>query len=78
MAESAPVDCDPLIALVPVQAPEATQEVALVAAQVRVLAPPFATLLGLAARLTVGAGCETETMTDWETLVPAEPLQVRV
>ena len=61
--DSAPVDCEPLMDLVPVQPPEATQEVALVADQERVLAPPLATLLGLAERLTVGAGCETDTMT---------------
>jgi hypothetical protein len=54
LALSAPVDCDPLMAL-PDQPPEATHEVALVEDQVRVAAPPLATVLGLAARLTVGA-----------------------
>jgi len=51
----APVDCEPLTASVPLQAPEAVQEVAFVADQVKVELPPLATELGLAAKLTVGA-----------------------
>jgi hypothetical protein len=43
-------------ALAPDQAPEAVQEVALVADQVSVELLPLVTVLGLAARLMVGAG----------------------
>lgn len=47
------MDCEPLRALVPDQAPEAVQEVALVVDQVSVDAAPLATVLGFALRLTV-------------------------
>jgi hypothetical protein len=50
------VDCEPLTALPPDQAPEAVQEVALAADQVNVELLPAVTVLGLAAKLTVGAG----------------------
>lgn len=42
--------------LVPDQAPEAVQEVALVADQLRVDAEPLATVLGFALRVTVAVG----------------------
>ncbi len=77
MAESAPVDCEPLTALLPDQAPEATQDVALVADQLRVEVPPLATVLGAAVRVTVGAAALTETLADWVALPPA-PVQVNV
>ena len=51
-----PVDCEPFMAFAPAQPPEAVQAVALVADQVKLLVPLLATLLGLAFRLTVGAG----------------------
>lgn len=54
-----PVELEPLVALVPDQAPEAVQEVALVEDQVKVEVPPLATLVGLALIVTVGAGAET-------------------
>lgn len=50
------MDCEPLMALLPDQAPEAVQEVALVADHVSVEAPPLATVLGLALRMTVAVG----------------------
>jgi len=53
---SAPVDCEPLIALLPDQPPEAVQEVALADDQLKVDALPLATVLGLALKLTVAAG----------------------
>jgi hypothetical protein len=56
LAVKAPVDCEPLTALVPDHAPEAVQDVALVADQVRVELPPLATVLGLALILTVAVG----------------------
>jgi hypothetical protein len=75
LAVSAPVDCEPLAALVPDQAPVALQEVALVADQVKVELLPLATVLGLAVKLTVGAGAVTETVADCDALPPV-PVQV--
>jgi hypothetical protein len=51
-------------ALAPDQAPEAVQDVALVADQVNVELLPLATVLGFAVKLTVGAGVVTETVAD--------------
>ena len=62
----------------PDQPPEAVQAVALVADQLSALALPRATLLGLATSVTVGAGCDTDTVTDCEAPLPPEPVQVRV
>src|SRR6185437_2828654 len=61
----------------PDQPPEAVQAVALLALQVKVEALPLATELGLADRLTVGAGVDpvTETVADCVAL-PSGPLQV--
>jgi hypothetical protein len=56
LAFRVPVDCEPLVALEPVQAPEAVQAVAFVVDQLNVELLPLAMELGLAARLTVGAG----------------------
>ena len=75
MAVSAPVAWEPLAALVPVQAPDAVQVVELVADQVRVEPLPLATVLGLAAKVTAGAGAVTETVADCEALPPV-PVQV--
>jgi hypothetical protein len=69
------VDWEPLLALLPDQAPDAAQEVALAADQLRVAPPPLATVLGLAVKLTVGAGAVTETVADCVALPPA-PVQV--
>jgi len=71
----AAVDCEPLVALVPDQAPEAVHEVALVAAQVNVEVPPLAIVLGLAVKVTVGRGDVTETVADCVALPPV-PVQV--
>jgi len=57
-----PIDCEPLVALVPDQAPEAMQEVALVDDQVSEEVPPALTVLGLAAMETVVAAPTTETV----------------
>ena len=54
----------PLTALVPDQAPEAVQAVAFVDDHVSLELLPLATVLGLAIRVTVGAGAVTETVTD--------------
>jgi len=53
------------------------QEAACNVDQVSVEIPPFATVLGLAARLTAGAGAVIETVADCTALPPA-PLQVNV
>ena len=71
------MDCEPLVASVPLHAPEAVQEVAWVEDQVRVELPPLEMVLGLALRLTVGAGVVTVTVADWPALPPA-PVQVNV
>jgi hypothetical protein len=74
---SAPVDCEPPVAaLAPDQAPDATQDVALVADQVNVELLPLATVLGAADKVTVGAGVVTETVADWVALPPL-PVQLR-
>ena len=51
-----PVDCEPLVALLPDHAPAATQPVAFVLVQLNVEAAPLATLEGFAVNETVGAG----------------------
>ncbi len=73
---SAPVVCEPLVALVPDQLPVAVQEVALVADHVSMAAPPDATVLGLADRLRLGAGALTDTVADCVALPPA-PVHTR-
>jgi hypothetical protein len=55
-AVSAPVDEEPLMALLPDQAPDAVQAVALVLDQLKVEVLPLSMELGFAVRLTVGAG----------------------
>jgi hypothetical protein len=78
-ALSAPVVCEPLVALLPDQPPEAEQDVAWVLVQVTVELLPLAIVLGLTARLIVGAGAGvvTETVAACVALPPA-PVQVRI
>ena len=64
------MDCEPLVALLPDHPPEAVHAVAFVADQVRVELPPLATVLGLADKVTTGAGGVTETVADWFALPP--------
>ena len=64
LADTAPVDCEPLSALLPLQPPDAVQAMALVLDQVSVEAPPAFTLLGVAVSVTVGALWETVTVAD--------------
>jgi hypothetical protein len=61
----------------PLQPPEALQEVAFVDDQLNIEALPLAIVLGLAAKLTVGAGEVTETVADCVALPPV-PVQVSV
>jgi len=69
----------PAVALVPLQPPEAVQDVAFVDVQVNVLLPPLATVVGDADNVTVGAGVELVTVMEalaWA--VPPEPVQLSV
>lgn len=74
---SAPVDCEPLVDSLPLQPPEAVQEVAFVDDQDNVEALPLATVVGLALRVTVGVGEVTVTVADCAALPPV-PVQVSV
>jgi hypothetical protein len=71
------VDCQPLTAFVPDQAPEAVQAVALVDDQFSVALLPLVMALGPTLRVTVGVGALVETVADWAA-VPPGPEQVRV
>gem|GEM_PF-1742356 len=79
VAVSAPVVCEPAVALVPDHAPEAEQALASVDDQTSVAEPPLLTLGGLALKLTVGIGgggvFATATVTDCVAVPPA-PEQV--
>ena len=61
--------------MLPDHPPEAVQAVALEDVHERVAAAPLFTVLGLAEKLTVGAGVLTETVVDWVALPPG-PVQV--
>jgi hypothetical protein len=61
--------------LVPDQAPEAVQAVALLADQAKLALLPLAIVLGLADKATVGAGGVTDTVFVWVALPPV-PVQV--
>ena len=61
---SAPVDWVPRVPLLPDQAPEAVQAVALVEDHVSVELPPEAIVLGPELMLTVGANDVTDTVAD--------------
>jgi hypothetical protein len=74
---SAPLDWLPEIVLVPVHAPEATQDVASVDDQVRVEELPLATDVGLAVRDTVGTAGVTVTVAE-ALPVPPGPVHARV
>ncbi len=71
------MECVPFVACAPLHAPEAVQEVALVDDQDSVALAPLAMVLGLALKLTVGAGEVTVTVADCAALPPA-PEQVKV
>ena len=79
VALSAPVDWLPEVALVPVQPPEAVQDVALVDDHVSIELLPAFTAVGFAASVTVGAGGAPATVT--VTLccaVPPPPVHCRL
>jgi hypothetical protein len=72
-----PVDCEPLVALLPDHAPEAVQLVAFVLLHASVELPPLGTDAGFALRETLGARELTLTVTVRETPPPV-PEQVSV
>ena len=71
------MECDPLVASLPLQPPEAVQDVAFLDDQDSAELLPLAIVLGLALKLTVGAGEVTVTVADCAALPPA-PVQVSV
>jgi len=80
-AVSAPVLCEPLVALVPDQPPEAVHDVAFVADQVSVLALPLVTVVGFAVSVVTGAlgggSAPTCTLAD-PVVVPPRPAQLKL
>lgn len=74
VTESAPVLCEPLAALVPLQPPDAVHDVALAELHVRVDVPPLVTAKGLA---VIVANGPTLTVTVAGVLAPPAPVQVR-
>lgn len=71
------MDCEPVIASLPDHACEATQAVALVDDHDSIEALPLATVLGVALKVTVGAGELTVTVADCAA-VPPVPVQLKV
>jgi hypothetical protein len=63
--------------IAPDQAPEALQAVAFVDDQLKMALLPLVSELGVARKLTVGAGALTETVADWAAEPPG-PVQVSV
>ena len=68
---------EPAVASEPLQPPEAVQAVAFVDDQARDDVAPLLTVVGLAARVSVGAGEVTDTVADC-TALPPLPIQVSV
>ncbi len=77
VAVNAGVFCVPLTASLPVHPPEAVHAVASVVDQVSVDVPPFFTVVGLAVKVTAGAGVVTDIDADC-TELPPPPVQVKV
>jgi hypothetical protein len=73
LADSEPLDCEPLVAFLPDHAPEATHQSASSVDQVRVEAPPGLTVVGVAVSTITGARPDTETVVDCVT-DPAAPV----
>jgi hypothetical protein len=74
---SAAVCCEPLMASEPLQPPDAAHAVAPVEDHVNIDVAPLATVLGVAVKVTVGAGVVTVTIAVCAALPPA-PVHVRV
>ena len=67
--------CEPLVALVPLQPPEAVHEVALVELHVSMEAPPMAMDVGFAVSVTVATAPDNVTVAVAIVLAPPAPLQ---
>ena len=76
LADTAPVDWEPLSPLLPLQPPDALHDVALVLDQVSTEEAPEFTVLGAALSVTIGALLETVTVADCAALPPL-PVQLR-
>ena len=76
LADRTGVVLEPLMGSLPLQPPEAEQDVAWVEVQVNVELAPLLTVLGFADRVTAGAGVVTDTVADCVALPPV-PVQVR-
>ena len=77
--ESGPAVYVPLVPFVPLQPPEATQDVSLVLVHCRVALPPTETELGTAVRFNVPAGADGVTVTCTDLLTtPPLPVQSRL
>ena len=72
------MDCDPVVALLPVHAPEAAHEVALFDDHVRVDALPLRMVLGLALKLAVTVGFALTLTVAVCAAVPPVPVQFSV
>jgi hypothetical protein len=75
VVERADVVFEPRVAMLPLQPPEAAQEVVFADDQVNVDAAPLLMVLGFAERVTAGAARLTDTVVDCVALPPA-PVQV--
>jgi hypothetical protein len=75
VAEMADVAVEPLVAMLPLQPPDAAQAVVFADDQVNVDAAPLLRVLGFAERVTAGAARLTETVVDCVALPPV-PVQV--
>jgi hypothetical protein len=70
-----PLDCDPLMLVLPDHAPEAEHAVAFWLDQLSIEEPPELTVLGLACTVTAGGSAVTVTVADW-VAEPPGPVQV--
>jgi hypothetical protein len=71
--------CDPELALLPDQSPDAVQLSAPVLLQLKVVEPPLVTVVGLAERETVGCTTGSSTVILTKSIaVPPAPLQVKI
>ena len=77
VAVIAPVAFEPLVAIDPLQAPEAVHAVALADDQINVALSPLAMLVGLALMETLGGAADVVTVADWDAEPPA-PVHVSV
>jgi len=81
LAVNGPTDCEPFVAMLPDQPPDAVQPVAFVADHVSVLEPPLVTDVGFAVNVVTGAagGGADATCTFVDPIVvPPRPTQLKL